>query len=97
MRSQQAERKCLSLVFQNLTKLSPQRANDLVFVFTKLRLMARCTQPEKFAEWVKAIDEEQQLALLGSADNEELVRAFEMNVDSDAIAAVDESAASDDE
>ncbi len=52
-------------------KLSPQRANDLVFVFTNLRLMARFNQPEKFAEWVEEIDEEQQLALLGLADDEE--------------------------
>jgi hypothetical protein len=36
---------------------------------------------------VEAIDEEQQLALLGSANNEEFVPAFVMSVDSDAIAA----------
>ena len=52
--------------------------------------MARITQPEKLAERVQA---EQQLALLGSANNEELVPAFVMNVDSDAIAAADEYAA----
>ena len=43
------------------------------------------------------INEEQQLALLGSADNEKSVPAFEINVDCDAVAAADESAASDDE
>ncbi|DBB12617.1 TPA: hypothetical protein ACH3X3_005402 [Trebouxia sp. C0006] len=58
---------------------------------------AHCTRPrparvvvhpaEKFAERVEAIDEEQQLALLGSANNEEFVPAFVMSVDSDAIAA----------
>jgi len=57
------------------------------FVLTNLRLMARITQPEKHAERVEAIDEEQQLALLGSANNEEFVPAFVMSVDSDAIAA----------
>lgn len=46
--------------------------------------MARFTQPEKFAGRAAAIDEEQQLALLGS-----------VNIDSDAIAAADECAASD--
>ena len=46
-----------------------KRANDLVFVFSNLRLMARFNQPEKFAEWVEEIDEEQQLALLGLADD----------------------------
>ena len=49
-----------------------------------------------FAERVEAKDEKQQLALLG-ANNEGFVPAFELNVDSDAIAAADESAASDDE
>ena len=33
--------------------------------------MSRFKQPEKFAEWVEEIDEEQQLALLGLADDEE--------------------------
>ena len=76
-------------------KLSLERANDLVFVFSNLRLMARFNQPEKFAEWVEEIDEEQQLALLGLADDEEFVPAFEMDAfDSDAMA---ESGDSDDE
>jgi len=76
-------------------KLSLERANDLVFVFSNLRLMARFNQPEKFAEWVEEIDEEQQLALLGLADDEEFVPAFEMDAfDSDVMA---ESGDSDDE
>ncbi len=47
--------------------------------------MSRFKQPEKFAEWVEEIDEEQQLALLGLVDDEEFVPAFEMDAfDSDA-------------
>ena len=81
--------------FEKRNKLSPERANDLVFVFSNLRLMSRFNQPEKFAEWVQEIDEEQQLALLGLADDEEFVPAFEMDAfDSDAMA---ESGDSDDE
>ncbi|DBB11528.1 TPA: hypothetical protein ACH3X3_006930 [Trebouxia sp. C0006] len=46
-------------------------------------------------EWVEEIDEEQQLALLGLADDEEFVPAFEMDAfDSDVMA---ESGDSDDE
>jgi len=45
--------------------------------------------------WVEEIDEEQQLALLGLADDEEFVPAFEMDAfDSDVMA---ESGDSDDE
>ena len=40
--------------------------------------MSRFTQPEKFAEWVKEIDEE-------------FVPAYEMDVDSDAAAESDDS------
>jgi len=77
------------------TCMFAKRANDLVFVFSNLRLMARFNQPEKFAEWVEKIDEEQQLALLGLADDEEFVPAFEMDAfDSDVMA---ESGDSDDE
>lgn len=65
-------------------KLTPQRANDLVFVFTNLRLMAKFKEPEKFAEWVEEIDEEQELALLGLADDEEFLPAYQVDVDSDA-------------
>ncbi|DBB04928.1 TPA: hypothetical protein ACH3X3_15287 [Trebouxia sp. C0006] len=73
--------------FKKRNKLSPERANDLVFVFSNLRLMSRFNQPEKFAEWVEEMDEEQQLALLGLADDEEFVPAFEMDAfDSDAMA-----------
>ena len=73
--------------FKKRNKLSPERANDLVFVFSNLRLMSRFNQPEKFAEWVEEMDEEQQLALLGLADVEEFVPAFEMDAfDSDAMA-----------
>ena len=57
--------------------------------------MSRFKQPEKFAESVEEIDEEQQLALLGLADDEEFVPAFEMDAfDSDVMA---ESGDSDDE
>ncbi len=59
-------------------KLTAQRANDLVFVFSNLRLTTRFREPEKFAEWVEEIDEEQQEALLGLQDDEQFVPAFEM-------------------
>ena len=67
-------------------KLTPQRANDLVFVFSNLRLMAKFKQPEKFAEWVDEVNEQQQEALLGLQDDEEFVPAYEMQdvLDSDA-------------
>ena len=67
-------------------KLTPQRANGLVFVFSNLRLMEKFKQPEKFAEWVEQIDEEQQEALLGLDADEEFVPAYEMHdaQDSDA-------------
>lgn len=67
-------------------KLTPDRANDLVFVFSNLRLMAKFKEPEKFAEWVEEIDEEQQEALLGLEGDEEFVPAYEMQdaADSDA-------------
>ncbi|DBA87593.1 TPA: hypothetical protein ACH3X1_004616 [Trebouxia sp. C0004] len=39
--------------------------------------MTRFRQPEKFAEWVEEIDEEQQEALLGLQDDEQFVPAFE--------------------
>ncbi|KAL0039371.1 hypothetical protein WJX79_005329 [Trebouxia sp. C0005] len=66
-------------------KLTAQRANDLVFVSSNLRLMTKFREPEKFAEWVEEIDEEQQEALLGLQDDEEFLPAFEMEdaVDSD--------------
>ncbi len=40
--------------------------------------MTRFREPEKFAEWVEEIDEEQQEALLGLQDDEQFVPAFEM-------------------
>ncbi|DBA91781.1 TPA: hypothetical protein ACH3X1_003398 [Trebouxia sp. C0004] len=40
--------------------------------------MARFKQPEKFAEWVDEVDEQQQEALLGLEDDEEFVPAYEM-------------------
>ncbi len=35
--------------------LKPDRANDLVYVFTNSRLIQRFKEPEKFAEWVQEI------------------------------------------
>ena len=66
-------------------KLTAQKANDSVFIFSNLRLMTKFRDPENFAEWVQEIDEEQQEALLGSQDDEDFVPAFEMEdaVDSD--------------
>lgn len=48
--------------------------------------MAKFKQPEKFAEWVEEVDEEQQEALLGLENDEEFVPAYEMQdaQDSDA-------------
>ncbi len=54
-------------------RLTPQRANDLVFVFTNLRLMAKFKEPEKFVEWVSEYDEEQQEAMLHLHSDEELL------------------------
>ncbi|DBA79999.1 TPA: hypothetical protein ACH3X1_008202 [Trebouxia sp. C0004] len=47
--------------------------------------MTKFREPEKFAEWVGEIVEEQQEALLGLQNDEEFVPAFEMEdaVDSD--------------
>ena len=36
-------------------RLHPDRANDLVYVFTNSRLIQRFKEPEKFAEWVQEI------------------------------------------
>ena len=36
-------------------RLHPDRANDLVYVFTNSRLIHRFKEPEKFAEWVQEI------------------------------------------
>ncbi len=63
---------------QPSSNLNPATLNP-IFVCSNLRLMSRFKQPEKFAEWVEEIDEEQQLALLGLADDEEFVPAFEMD------------------
>lgn len=45
-------------------KLTPKRANDLVFVFTNLRLVQKFKEPEKFAEWVTEIDEADLKAMM---------------------------------
>ena len=37
-------------------RLHPDRANDLVYVFTNSRLIQKFKEPEKFAEWVQEID-----------------------------------------
>ena len=50
----------------------------MVFVFNNLRLMKKFKEPEKFAEWVEEIDEDQQDALLGLKDDEEFIPAYEM-------------------
>jgi hypothetical protein len=36
-------------------RLHPDRANDLVFVFTNSRLNQKFKEPENFAEWVQEI------------------------------------------
>ena len=36
-------------------RLHPDRANDLVYVFTNSRLIQRFKEPEKFPEWVAEI------------------------------------------
>jgi hypothetical protein len=48
-------------------RLTPERANDLVFVFTNLQLAAKFRQPEKFAEWVTEVNVEEQQALMNEA------------------------------
>ena len=38
-------------------KLTPARANDIVYVFTNSRMMAKFSRPEKFADWVDEMGE----------------------------------------
>ena len=54
------------------------QTRQLAHLTSHLRLMTRFREPEKFAEWVEEIDEEQQEALLGLQDDEQFVPAFEM-------------------
>lgn len=51
-------------------KLTPERANDLVYVFSNLRLVKKFKEPEKFADWVSEIDPEQEEALLQDEGDE---------------------------
>jgi hypothetical protein len=37
-------------------RLHPDRANDLVSVFTSSRLIQKFKEPEKFAEWVQGTE-----------------------------------------
>ena len=53
--------------------------------------MTKFRDPEKFAEWVEEIDEEQQEALLGLQDDEDFVPAFEMEDAGDSDHAQEES------
>ena len=39
-------------------ELMPARANDLVYLFTNSRMMAKFSGPEKFADWVDEMGEE---------------------------------------
>lgn len=74
-------------------KLTPERANDLVFVFSNLRLMKKFKDPEKFADWVSEIEPEQEEALLQEEGDEieleEGEAAEELADDSDVESAVD--------
>ena len=55
-------------------RLHPDRANDLVYVFTNSRLIQRFKEPEKFPEWVAEIassDEEEEQIEFQDEDEEE--------------------------
>ncbi|CAL8465879.1 g5415 [Coccomyxa elongata] len=41
-------------------RLHPDRANDLVFVFTNSRLIQKFKEPERFAEWVQEIESDDE-------------------------------------
>ncbi|CAL8465875.1 g5411 [Coccomyxa elongata] len=41
-------------------RLHPDRANDLVFVFTNSRLIQEFKEPERFAEWVQEIESDDE-------------------------------------
>lgn len=45
-------------------KLTPAKANDLLHIFIHMQLVGKFREPDKFAEWVTQIDEDQQQALL---------------------------------
>ncbi len=68
------------------TLKQPKPSNLKPYIcFQQLEAHVQVQAAKKFAEWVEEIDEEQQLALLGLADDEEFVPAFEMDAfDSDA-------------
>lgn len=74
-------------------KLTPERANDLFFVFSNLRLMKKFKDPKKFADWVSEIEPEQEEALLQEEGDEieleEGEAAEELADDSDVESAVD--------
>ena len=38
-------------------RLTPARANDIVYVFTNSRMMANFSGPEKFSDWVDEMGE----------------------------------------
>ena len=72
------ERNCSTYDFvhsQNRNQLTAQRANDLVYVSTNLRLAERCKQPEEFDAWMTEVDEDEQEALL--QESKELFMAEE--------------------
>lgn len=60
---------------QNRNQLTAQRASDLVYVSTNLRLAERCKQPEEFDAWATEGDEDEQEALL--QESKELFMAEE--------------------
>ena len=54
-------------------RLHPDRANDLVYVFTNARLIQKFKEPEKFAEWVAEIasDDEREKSIEFEDDHEQ--------------------------
>lgn len=54
-------------------KLTKERAEDLVYVFTNLRLAKKFSEPHKFAEWVQewaSSDEEEELVSYEEVERE---------------------------
>ena len=72
-------------------KLTPERANDLVYIFNNLQLVGKIFEPEKFAEWVSEVDEDQLQALLD--ESKEVLE----QVESDELLKIAQGVAEDDD
>ena len=53
-------------------RLKPDRANDLVYVFTNTRLTQKFKEPEKFAEWVAEVASDDEMEEREEFEDEEI-------------------------